>query len=70
MIEFPKKEILMDYIIRLCDFLMGKNAENSKKNPKIQINLENANITQEIQENTQKIQENHRKFQINSNKLR
>jgi hypothetical protein len=35
MIKFPKKEILMDYIIRLCDFLMGKNAENSKKIQKI-----------------------------------
>jgi hypothetical protein len=43
-IKFPKKEILMDYIIRLRDFLMGKNAENSEKIPKIQIKFRKIQI--------------------------
>jgi hypothetical protein len=50
MIEFPKKEILMDYVTGLYVILMGKYAENSEKNPKIhikfrkfQINPENSN---------------------------
>jgi hypothetical protein len=54
-INFPKKEILMDYIIRLCDFLMGKNVENSEKNPKIQIKFRKIQINPKNPNRFQKI---------------